>query len=103
MNKNIKPIEVSILGKPFKVACPENQELALYAAAEYLERKMRELHETGRIVSMERVAVIAALNITHELLAGRSITADHSDLTSDKVEKLQKKIDAALQMVEHSN
>ncbi len=102
MNKTIKPIEVNILGKPFKVACPEHQELALYSAAEYLDKKMRELRETGRIIGLERIAIVAALNITNELLAERSITEDHSDLASEKIEKLQKKIDSALQIVEHN-
>jgi cell division protein ZapA len=102
-NKTIKPIEVTILGKPFRVACPENQEYALYEAAEYLDRKMRALHETGRIIGLERIAVVAALNITNELLAERSITEDHSDLASEKVTNMQKKIDAALQIVEHNS
>jgi len=96
MNKSIKPIEIHILGKSFRVACPLEQETALFAAADYLDGKMRDINEAGRVVGIERVAVLAALNITHELLSGRSITEDSSHFVSEKVEKLQKKIDSAL-------
>lgn len=99
----IKAIEITLLGKSFNMACPENQEHALYSAAEYLNHKMREIQETGRVVGLERIAVLAAINMAHDHLSTRSITQDYSDAASEKVEKLQNKIDAILELAEYSS
>jgi len=62
-------VTVSILGKEFVVACPENERAALIAAAAYLDKKMREIHASGKVIGTERTAIMAALNIAHELLS----------------------------------
>lgn len=89
-------ISVSLLGKQFSVACPENERSSLAAAAEYLDRKMREINATGKVIGLERCAVMAALNITHELLDLRR----HDGMTDDfeaKIRFLQQRIEVALQ------
>lgn len=102
MTKSIKPIDVTLLGKTFRVACPADQEMALYSAADYLERKMRDIQDSGRILGIDRIAVLAGLNIAHEFLNGRSTTEDYSELVSERVEKLQNRIDATLRSVTQS-
>ena len=62
-------VSVDILDKEYQVACPPNEELALANAARYLDQHMRDIRSTGKVIGLERVAIMAALNISHELLA----------------------------------
>lgn len=66
-----RAIEVSILERTFRIACSEEEEAGLRRAVEYLDRKMREIRDGGKGASHERIAVMAALNIAHELLSLR--------------------------------
>ena len=65
-------VSVDILDKEYQVACPADEELALTQAARYLDQHMRDIRSTGRVIGLERVAIMAALNISHELLALKS-------------------------------
>ena len=89
-------ITVTILGKEFVVACPEEERNALIAAAAHLDKKMREIHASGKVIGTERTAVMAALNISHELLQLRTQGGVPADV-NQKLRFLQNKIDAALQ------
>jgi cell division protein ZapA len=62
-------LTVSLLGREFRVACPEGEERQLLAAAEYLNRKLKEVRDTGKVVGNERIAIMAALNIAHESMS----------------------------------
>jgi len=64
-------LDVSILDREFRVACPEDERAELLDSVAYLDRKMREIRDAGKIASVERIAIMAALNITHELLTTR--------------------------------
>ncbi len=66
-----RSLDVSIMGREFRVACPEGEEQALLDAVAYLDRKMNDIRETGKIIGVERIAIMAALNIAHELLSAR--------------------------------
>ncbi len=88
-------VTVNILGKDFMVACPESERGALIAAADYLDKKMREIHASGKVIGAERAAIMAALNITNELLELRGRGGFSVD-ASQKLKFLQSKIDAAL-------
>ena len=72
MNQKSKTLDVTIMGRTYKVACSEDEREALISAVVYLDRKMTEIKGTGRVASAERIAVMAALNITHELLSSRN-------------------------------
>ncbi|SMF96425.1 cell division protein ZapA [Methylomagnum ishizawai] len=61
-------IKVQILGKEYPISCPEEEQHDLLLAARYLDEKMRQIRNTGRVIGTERIAVMAALNIAHELL-----------------------------------
>lgn len=69
MSTETSTLEVFILDKSYRVSCPESEQESLRASASYLDRKMREIRQSGKIIGLERIAVIAALNITHELLS----------------------------------
>lgn len=88
-------VTVTILGKEFIVACPENERAALVAAAGYLDKKMREIQASGKVMGTERTAIMAALNIAHELIELRERGGMAVD-TVQKIKFLQSKIDAAL-------
>ena len=89
-------VTVAILGKDFMVACPENKRAALIEAAAYLDKKMREIHGSGKVIGTERTAIMAALNIAHELIELRG--GGVPDEVGRKLRFLQNKIDAALNL-----
>ena len=65
-------LDVSLLGREFKVSCRESERAQLMEAVAFLDRRMRDIRETSKIVGSERIAVMAALNIAHELLRAKS-------------------------------
>ncbi len=69
MSRDSRGLDVAIMGRQFRIACPPGQEAELLRAVDYLDRKMREIRDSGKVVGVERIAVMVALNITYELLA----------------------------------
>jgi|APFre7841882630_1041343.scaffolds.fasta_scaffold58133_2 cell division protein ZapA (FtsZ GTPase activity inhibitor) len=66
-------LDVSLLGRDFKVACKEAERAELTDAVALLDRRMREIRESGKIAGAERIAVMAALNLAHDLLRERKL------------------------------
>ena len=64
-------LDVTILDREFRVACPPEERAELLDSVAYLDKNMREIRDAGKITSVERIAIMAALNITHELLTVR--------------------------------
>lgn len=87
---------VSILEKEFLVSCPKSQEQALREAALYLDKQMRQIRSTGRVIGIERIAVMAALNIANELMVLKSTQHEPSEIFSERLRVLQEKIDGVL-------
>ena len=71
MSGATKTLDVKILDRELRVACPEDERAELLDAVAYLDKKMREIRDAGKIASVERIAIMAALNIAHELLTTR--------------------------------
>ena len=71
MTGDIKGLDVTIMGREFRVACPEGEQQALLESVDYLDRKMREIRGDGKVIGVERIAIMAALNIAHEFLSTR--------------------------------
>lgn len=69
MNDAVKTLDIKILDRELRVACPADEREELLDAVAYLDRKMREIRDAGKIASVERIAIMAALNIAHELLS----------------------------------
>jgi len=63
---------VTILDKEYQVACPEEQQADLLLSAKHLDEQMRSIRANGKVIGLERIAVMAALNISHELLQARN-------------------------------
>jgi cell division protein ZapA len=96
MASNVKTLEIKILDRELRIACPEDEREELMDAVAYLDKRMREIREVGKIVSVERIALMAALNITHELLTikvGRGV--DLADFKR-RMSSMQSAIDKAL-------
>lgn len=96
MSKMPEGVKVSIGGREFSVACGDDQRNALSEAAIYLDKKMREIQKSGKVIGMEKCAVMAALNITHELLALKTQKGE-ADKLGTMVNDLLEKIDVAMQ------
>lgn len=90
------PVVIHILDKEYRVACPEDERDALMASAAYLNRKIKEIRDSGKVVGADRVAVMAALNITHELLQNQSRKDERTQSVVTRMRSLQDKLDAAL-------
>jgi len=94
-----KGVTIQILGRDFRVACPEGEEKQLQASVEYLNRRMKELRDTGRITGGERIATMAALNIAHEFLSHKSAkgaaSVDGADIRR-RIAAMQETLDSAL-------
>ena len=69
MSADSKGLQISVMGREFRVACPESEQKGLLEAVAYLNKKMDEIRDNGKVVGLERIAIMAALNIAHELLA----------------------------------
>jgi cell division protein ZapA len=63
-----KSLQITIMGREFRVACPEDEQAGLLEAVDYLNRKMLDIRDGGKVIGLERIAIMAALNIAHELL-----------------------------------
>jgi cell division protein ZapA len=67
MSSPVKPVNIIILGKEYKVACSPEEQESLLISARKLDKQMREIQDAGKINGGERIAVMVALNIMHEL------------------------------------
>ncbi|HTC53244.1 MAG TPA: cell division protein ZapA [Steroidobacteraceae bacterium] len=95
---NTEPARVSvrILEKEYFVACPHDERAALLDAAEYLTARMREIRDSGKVVGLDRVAVMAALNLANELLRIRDQESKLTTATVTRVRATRERAEAAL-------
>lgn len=90
-------VTVDIMGKEFQIACPRDEEEALLASARILSDRMKAIRETGKIFGTDRIAIVAALNLTHELLQKRDETQYLGQSLSQRIDTMCAKIEGALQ------
>ena len=96
MSADSKGLDINLMGREFKVACPEGEEKQLLASVDYLNQRMREIKASGRVVGNERIAMLTALNITHEFLTKQTPKGfDMADVRR-RIESMQASIDDAL-------
>ena len=89
-------VAVQIMDKEYRLACREDEREALFAAVEFLNSRMRELKSSGKVIGSERIAVLAALNMAHELLAIREQSENFSDTVDSALKRISSKVDNAL-------
>jgi cell division protein ZapA len=90
------PVTVTILDKDYQVNCPEEEKPQLEHSARYLDQKMNDIRQSGRIIGLDRIAVMAGLNITHDLLNEGDKKNNVSLDISEKINALQNKLDFAI-------
>ena len=92
-------LDITIMGRSYKVTCSEEEREPLLRAVAYLDEKMNEIKASGRVGSVERVAVMAALNIAHELLSAKSDGAPIDGFDSDVLKRRMRSMQTALDAV----
>lgn len=95
MAESSVPVTVRILDREYQIACREDEREDLRAAAEFVHERMREVRSRGNVIGTDRVAVLTALNIAHELLALREVEGS-CERMRDRVSELQERVAAAL-------
>ena len=91
-----KTLTISIMNKEFQVACPEGEEEALQRAARYLSEQMQEIRQSGKVVGMDRIAIMTALNMSHELLSGQSKVQTSQDYAKLRIRALNDRLANAI-------
>jgi cell division protein ZapA len=91
-----KTIEVTLLGRSYRVACGDDEREALLQAVAYLEAKMNEIKQAGKVAGTERIAVMAALNIAHELLSMRLGEGFDLGEAKRRISSIEAQLEAAL-------
>lgn len=92
----VKGLDVAIMGREFRVACPEDEQEALLQSVDYLDKKMREIRDSGKVIGVERIAIMAALNITHELLNTRITGSFDIGEFKSRIDAMQAQIEQAM-------
>jgi cell division protein ZapA len=91
------PVNIRILDKEYCVGCPAAERDELIASARYLDAKMREIRDSRKVTGNDRIAVICALNIAHELLQKKNQKSSTPDAFVERVKRLGDKIESSLQ------
>lgn len=75
-----EPLTIKIMDKEYRIGCPEEEKDNLRASADLLNDKINEIKQQGSVIGSERIAIMTALNMCHEILHNQSITTEHNDL-----------------------
>ena len=89
-------VSVRILDKEYQVACPANERTNLLDSAEILNSKMREIRDSGRIVGLDRIAVMAALNMANDLIQANARDLELEGGISDRLKIISDRVDNVL-------
>jgi len=91
-------LTVHILEKEYRVACPSSEKEDLRASADLLNDRLTEIKDSGSVLGTERIAVMAALNLSHEVVNGRTIKDEHSEL-DDRISRLSDRIESQIRQI----
>jgi len=89
-------VTVRILDRDYQVACPLEERAALVKSAEFLDRRMREVRDAGKVVGVDRMAVMVALNLASELLAAHTGQAELQAAVGARLRSLHDRVDASI-------
>ena len=96
MNDEALPVSVRILDKEYRVACGPDEEAGLMESARLLDQRMRAIRQTGRVIGPDRIAVMAALNISYELLQLQRAQGNEGQDLERRLRDLQNRLGEAL-------
>jgi cell division protein ZapA len=95
MNNETVPVSVKILDKEYRIACAPKHKESLEESANLLNNKMLEIRASGKVIGSDRIAVMAALNLAHDLLQQEQQTADTTQI-KQQIMQIRKKIDTTV-------
>jgi len=96
MSDRTARVSVRVLEKEYQVACPVDERSDLLDSAEYLNGKMREIRDAGNVVGLDRIAVMAALNIANELLQMKKNGGTAQGDVGHRVRQLRERVENTL-------
>ncbi len=96
MTEQQAQVSVRILDKEYQVACPASERTNLLDSAEILNQKMREIRDSGRIVGLDRIAVMAALNMANDLIHANARDIELEGGVSDRLKLISDRVDNVL-------
>lgn len=96
MSDKPKPITVRILDQDFRIACEPSEEEGLLSSARYLNQRMQELRASGKVIGAERIAIMVALNLTHDLLSLKKGNEESGAVLRKRLHALRERVELAL-------
>ena len=96
MRDGMEPVRVTIMDKEYMVACPPEEKDGLLNSAHLLDKRMREVRDSGKVQGPDRIAVMAALNLTHELLQAQGDQKETARLVEERVRAMEERIGQVL-------
>ncbi|MDP7296118.1 MAG: cell division protein ZapA [Gammaproteobacteria bacterium] len=97
MSEMFAHVNVKILEKEYQISCPADERKALLDSAEMLNAKMREIRDSGKVVGLDRIAVMAALNLANDLISTDDVSTQLETSIKSKVVQMRQRIETALQ------
>ena len=96
MSEMFAHITIRILEKEYQVSCPAEEKANLLASVELLNKKMRDIRDSGKVIGLDRIAIMAALNLANELLKRSGDERQLKDNIVPRVRAMSERLDAAL-------
>ena len=96
MSEMFAHITIRILEKEYQVSCPAEEKANLLASVELLNKKMREIRDSGKVIGLDRIAIMAALNLANELLKRVGDDRQLKDVFGPRVRAMSARLDEAL-------
>jgi cell division protein ZapA len=90
-------VNIKILDKEYQVSCKADERAALLDSAELLTEKMREIRDSGKITGLDRIAVMAALNMANELLTSRDSRESLETDATGRIQVMRERVESTLQ------
>ncbi len=95
---NQDSLTINVMDKEYRVACPPEEKDSLEQSASMLNKRLREIKEKGAVIGSERIAIMAALNLSHEVLNGATLETEHADL-NERIGRLSDRIDSSMREI----
>jgi cell division protein ZapA len=92
-------LTINILDKEYRVSCSPDEEENLQASASALNKKLNEIKKKGAVIGTERIAIMAALNMSHEALTGKAMEIENTDLNA-RIDSLSDRIESAMRDIQ---
>lgn len=102
MTADISKITITIMGKEYQLSCPTDEQAHLQQAARNLDQQMRGIRDNGKVVGLDRIAIMAAVNLSHQLLKEQSKHLPDSQ-KEQQLKTLHNKLDMALNKIMPNN